>query len=116
MHELPIVNKILETVLCYAEEEKAKKVLSVHLVIGEMHDLLDEWVIKYFSFASRGTIADSAKIEIERTPIICQCGKCRELFISHLRENKQIQCPVCGSLEYVLQSGDELMLDRIEIR
>ncbi len=115
MHELPVVTQVLDIVLKHAEEEKAKKVISVELVIGKMHDLIPEWIEKYFAFASRGTIAEGTEVVIEQVPIICQCRKCKENFSVQLTSHPQKYCPCCGSDEFDLLTGREFELRKIEI-
>lgn len=115
MHELPVVREVLKTVLRYAEEDGAGQILRVYLVIGDMHDLIDEWVVKYFAFASRGTIAEGAEVIIERPPVVCRCNICQEYFIMHLRTCDQTGCPVCGSESFSLCSGDEFMIKGVEV-
>ena len=115
MHELPIVKGILNVVLNQAAENNAAAIKSVDLEIGEMHDLVPEWVEKFFRFASKGTIAEDAELRIHRRPIICKCDACGEYFVLHLRLEDQLHCPVCGSQEFQLISGRELQVLKIEV-
>ena len=114
MHELPIVKEVLKTVLRVAQEEKASKILKVTLEVGDMHDLVDEWVKKYFVFASRGTVAEGARIEIRRLPVICRCKACEELFVAHFRRIDSVVCPVCHCDSFSFVSGDELRIEKVE--
>lgn len=116
MHELPIIKRVLQIVLSYASEQEAKEVRSITLKVGEMHDLIPELVEKYFSYASRGTIAEKAKLKIMPLPIICTCNDCQKHFVYNLRYGETTQgCPVCGSKTLNLVSGNELSIDNIEI-
>jgi len=115
MHELPIVKQILSIVLRHAEENQAKKVTAVVLEIGEMHDLQAEWVERFFTFASRGTIAEGASIKVEKLPIICHCSKCNENFVLPLRTSDNLTCSVCGSDKFTPLTGKELFIKELEI-
>ncbi len=116
MHELPIVKKITEYVLHYAEQEEATRVRGVWLEIGSLHDLIDEWVIKYFAFATKNTIAEGADLHITRTPVICKCKACGEYFTVDIKQYDAVgACPVCQSADYDFTCGNELMIQRIEI-
>lgn len=116
MHELPIVKSVLETALRYAEEENATRIHKIVLVVGEMHDLVPEWVDKFFRFAAKGSIAEGGKIEIESLPIICHCKTCQENYILHTRgPEEEMCCPVCGSTEADRVSGDEFLIREIEV-
>lgn len=116
MHELPIIKKVLATTLRYAQENEAKKVVSVTLEVGETHDLIADLVMKYFHYASRNTIAKDAELIYHTLPIVCQCGQCSEHFVFHLRSGIRTEfCPVCGSDSFTFVSGNEFFIDNIEI-
>lgn len=116
MHELPIIKKVLNVVLSYASEQGAKEVRAVTLEVGEMHDLIPELVEKYFSYASRGTIAEKAKMKIIVLPITCKCNDCHKDFTFHLSYEEMTQgCPTCGGKDLARISGNELFIDNIEI-
>lgn len=115
MHELPIVQKIVEEVFVCARREGATRVTAVYLEIGSLHDLVEEWVQKYFSFACRGSIAEGAKLNIVRTPVICRCESCSEYFTVQLYAAEDVNCPCCGSNNYKISLGNELMIQRIEL-
>ena len=44
MHELPVINSILSVVLKHAAANQVKKVVAIHLQVGEMSDLEDAWM------------------------------------------------------------------------
>jgi hydrogenase nickel incorporation protein HypA/HybF len=58
MHELPITESILKIVLKHAEMNSARKVITVHLQVGKLSDLEDDWIQRYFDYLSKGTIAE----------------------------------------------------------
>ena len=64
MHELGVTRSIVDVVLRNACSQQAKQVLSVSLVIGEMRNLEEEWVQRYFDRCAKGTLAEGAKIKI----------------------------------------------------
>ena len=115
MHELPIVKKIIENVERYAREEQATRVLKVNLQIGCLHDLIDEWVEKYYVFASKDTILEGSKLHIRRTPVICACSDCKEYFTIDMKEQDTGECPVCGSKHYRFIFGNELIIQSVEL-
>lgn len=113
MHELPIVRQILSGVLSAAEQAGAVRVDRVVLEIGEMHDLIPEWVDKFFRYASRGTIAEKAELVIERPPLICRCAKCGEHFVLHPRASAVWACSNCGSRDFAMLGGEEFSIREI---
>ena len=69
MHELVIVEGILDTVIPEVKKYDVEKILSIRLKIGELSGIVESCVHEYFGIAAKGTIAEGAKIIIEKTPI-----------------------------------------------
>ena len=115
MHELPVVKELLETVLQVAEEEKAGKVLAVSLEIGGMHDLVEEWVIRFFDYINRGTIAEGAKLTVQKNPVLIRCRGCREGAVFDPHGHLEFTCPRCGAQEFDLINGNEFIIRKIEV-
>jgi len=117
MHELPITQSILDIVVKHAHTNNVKRVLSITLRIGELSDLDDEWIQKYFDYLSKDTVAEMAKLKIERAPVVMKCNGCSHSFEAKIRENKEIACPECGSTKnFTLISGREYYVKDMEVR
>ncbi|MCJ7747981.1 MAG: hydrogenase maturation nickel metallochaperone HypA, partial [Desulfobacterales bacterium] len=54
MHELPITESILNIVLKHAEMNSVRKVMAIHLKVGKLSDLEDDWIQRYFDYLSKG--------------------------------------------------------------
>ncbi|MDD5747753.1 MAG: hydrogenase maturation nickel metallochaperone HypA [Actinomycetota bacterium] len=112
MHELSVVESMVGVVLKHAEGNRAEKVTSINLVLGEMSTIMEEPVKFYFEILSKGTIAQGAELNFERKPLIARCSVCGKEF-------KVIEydftCPDCGSLETEIVSGREFRVESIEI-
>jgi hydrogenase nickel incorporation protein HypA/HybF len=115
MHELAVTESLLQVVLRHARAGGASKVLSVGVRIGEVSDLVDEWVRRYFDHLSRGTIAEGAVVRIERAPAMFRCGACGHNFPADPRTREAIRCPRCESEETALVSGREYLVQQIEV-
>ena len=115
MHELPITESILKVVLKHAHSNDARKVLTVRMRIGKLSDLADEWIQRYFDYLSKGTVAEGAKLDIERTPVVLECGACSTAFEVDTTKKEQILCPVCGGEGGALVSGREYCIKEIEV-
>lgn len=115
MHELPIVREILRTSLNYAQANDATHLHEIVLGVGELHDMAEEWVERYFEFASKGTIAEGAVIKINRYPVICCCKSCGENNLIHLHTMDKVACGACGSTEYDIISGKQMQIENISI-
>jgi hydrogenase nickel incorporation protein HypA/HybF len=115
MHELAVTEAILKVVLKHAMMNGAGRVVTISLRIGELTDLADEWLQRYFEYLSRDTIAAGAQIHIERVPIIFRCEGCGKDFPVRLGEMKNIACPACDSAKATLLSGREFTVRQIEV-
>ncbi|MCX7982141.1 MAG: hydrogenase maturation nickel metallochaperone HypA [Syntrophales bacterium] len=115
MHELPITEGILKIVLKHAARNKANKVVLVRLRIGRLCDLEAEWIQNYFSYLSKGTVAEGAKIEIERVPAVVICRSCGQEYEMKNDGLISFLCPNCGSQEVEIVSGREYFVSEMEV-
>lgn len=115
MHELPIVREVLKIAINHAEQNQGQKIISIRLGIGELHDVVEVWMQKYFEYVSKGTIAEGATLIVKSYPVICCCEKCKEFYTVNLHSAKAVNCPVCSAENYTLVSGREFMVEGIEI-
>lgn len=105
MHELQVTDRILAIVLRYAAAHSVTKVVSIQLKVGELSGFEDEWIQKYFDYQSKGTIAEGARLNIERIPIVMECAGCGHSYEVKIREIKDMKCPECASMKATLISG-----------
>ncbi len=115
MHELQVTEQILNIALKYADMNDVNRIISIELRVGEMSDLEDEWMQKYFDSLSEDTIAKGAKLKIEKTPVVMECDECAHSFQVNIREMKEILCPECSSKKCTLKSGREYYVKNMEV-
>ena len=115
MHELQVTESILAIALKHATANRVEKILSIQLRVGELSDLENEWIQKYFDYLSKDTIADGAILKIERTPVAMKCGNCSNSFTINVKEMKEINCPQCGDKRCTLTSGREYYIKDMEV-
>lgn len=114
MHELPVINSILKVVLKHAADNNVKKVVAVHLQVGELSDLEDKWMQQYFDSLAKDTIAQGARLVIERIPVVMKCSDCGMSYTVNMKEDKSLACPECGSNEHTMISGREYFIKNLE--
>jgi hydrogenase nickel incorporation protein HypA/HybF len=112
MHELAITQSMFDTVIQYAEKEKAKRVHCINLVIGEMTGIVGDSVRFYMDFLSKNTIAEGATLNIKSIPTQAKCRDCKNIF--KLDEFTWV-CPDCGGTNLEITGGKELFIESIEI-
>ena len=121
MHEMALVRTVLDEVLKICEDKPIAEVCTVHLTIGEMHDVVDAYVPGLFRYLARGTICENAEIVITRVPVRMRCNECGRVFEVDLhalsmKELQAIACPHCGAVrKYRMVSGREFRIENIEV-
>ncbi len=112
MHELPITQSILNIALHYAEEQNARHISHLYLVIGSQSTIMEDSVQLYWGLISRGTIAEGAALHFERVPSRMMCFECGYSFQA---ETETFVCPACQSARVQVAADDEFRLDAIDI-
>ena len=112
MHELAITEGIMEAAIPEAQKHGAKKVLEIRLKIGELSGVLPECIQYYFDIVSKDTIAEGAKLIVEKIPVTVCCKDCG---YEGVIDRKKIRCPECGSAELKLTGGREYFVDSLEV-
>ncbi len=115
MHELPITESILKIVLKHAEGNSVQKVVAVRLQVGKLSDLEDDWIQRYFDYLSKGTVAEGAKLKIERTPVTMRCNGCSASYETDIAGMADLVCPVCGEKGGTILSGREYTVKEMEV-
>jgi hydrogenase nickel incorporation protein HypA/HybF len=115
MHELSVTESILGIVIKHAKKNHVGKVVTIHLKIGELTDLVDEYIQHYFDYLSKGTIAEGAVLNMERSPVVFQCTDCKMQFHVSLKDSGKIVCSQCGGAKVSLVSGREFYIKHIEV-
>jgi hydrogenase nickel incorporation protein HypA/HybF len=118
MHEMAVVEDVLKVSLKHAGMNNASKIVSIVLRVGEMRDVIDEWMQRFFDFLSRGTIAEGAKLRIMRTPVLfrCACGETFPVTMDKIRESTKASCPSCNGKDTFFCSGREFEIIGIEVK
>jgi hydrogenase nickel incorporation protein HypA/HybF len=112
MHELSIVASLFDILNEKAKEQKAKKITKVKLKVGMLSGVVPELLESAFEIYKKDTIASDAKLEIETTSIKAKCKKCGFEFSP---EDFTIICPTCCSYQVKILSGEELLLEKMEL-
>lgn len=112
MHELAICQGLINQLDRIAAENNARQVEKIYLHIGPLSGVVPELLQSAFSIASADTVADQAQLIIEAMPIRIYCSQCDSE--SDVRANRLV-CAQCGNWQTTLISGDELLLQRVEL-
>lgn len=112
MHELSITESLLNTASDYARKNKAKKVTVLNLVIGELSGIMDESVQFYWDMISENTICGKSILHFDKRKAFMKCMACGNEFSL---DGELSPCPDCRSMDLKVISGNEFLLESIEI-
>jgi hydrogenase nickel incorporation protein HypA/HybF len=112
MHEQSIVESLLTLAFKNAEKAKARKILSIDLVVGDYTGVVEDAVNFYFGFLTKDTIAAGAKINYTHMPGQLRCRDCDLLFPLQKRDYR---CPKCEGRRVEIVGGRELYIENMEV-
>lgn len=112
MHELSVCQGLMQQVEAIAQQHGAKRVDKIVLQVGPLSGVVPELIQSAFTFASAGSIAELAELIIHSLPVRVHCQTC------HAETNAEVNrllCGACGDWHTRLISGDELLLQSVEL-
>lgn len=112
MHEYPVTKRIIEIAEEYAVKNDAKSIERINLVVGDYCGYVASSIELYFDIIAEGSLAEHAKLNIERVVPKLKCNSCGCLFE---REPFFFQCPKCGGEGSPTEIGKEFYIKSIEI-
>lgn len=113
MHELPMVENVVQVVCAKLDELKeTRAVTAVRLKVGKMSSAVPDCLCFYFEFLRKGTPLENASLEIEEIPVKAVCRVCGKEFEV---EGPIFFCPLCDSSRLEMIAGRELLVDSIEV-
>jgi len=112
MHELSLAQGIVDLVESEARAQHFSKVKAVHVVVGALASVEPEALAFGFDSVARGTVADGARLVLERPPGTAECMSCgAEVKLDSRGE----PCPGCGSYQLLVTAGEELRVSDLEV-
>jgi hydrogenase nickel incorporation protein HypA/HybF len=113
MHEMGIVQSIMEIVEQQAAFYKATRVVRVALEFGALTAVMPDAVRFAFSILSKGGPAEGAVVDITIIPIKVRCMDCSK---EHIMDVYQPFCPSCGSASLeIIEGKDEIRVAFLEV-
>ena len=113
MHELALMNAVVERVCATARAEHARRVTDIRLVCGEMSGVVPDALNFCFDICVAGTIAEGATLHVERMPAAWRCASCTT-DAATLPDDSGT-CPRCGTASLQLVQGREFSLASITV-
>ena len=113
MHELSVSQSILDIALRHANGAKARRIVAINLVIGDLTGFVDDSIQFYFDFLSKDTLAQDATLNFERIPARVRCTGCGAGYAPP--DSRLWTCPECQALGGDVIAGKEFHVASIEI-
>ncbi|MDD4802101.1 MAG: hydrogenase maturation nickel metallochaperone HypA [Syntrophomonas sp.] len=112
MHELSIMEGVMNMVRESAQQNGIMKVNKLKLVIGRLTMVLPDSLQFCFQVLSQDDLFRNAVLEVEPREVIMRCMECETQFA---REDPYCYiCPGCGANQVEIVQGRELFLDYYE--
>ena len=112
MHEFGIVQNIVDQAVAAGAKHGAKRITTIYLKLGQLNEIEPSTVEFLFAGMSRGTMAEGAKVETELVSSSLECRRCGHSFSATSRVTA---CPHCGSADYKVLKGDELIIESLDV-
>jgi len=113
MHELSVCLALVQQVTSIAQEKNAVAIDRVLIKIGPLSGIEPELLRHAYPLAAAGTLAGEAELVISPAEIVVRCRECGA--DSTVPANRLL-CSACGDFRTTLLSGDELLLQSVELR
>ncbi|GJM03018.1 MAG: putative hydrogenase nickel incorporation protein HypA 1 [Rhodomicrobium sp.] len=112
MHEMSICEGILQVLEAESQTKNFKVVKKVFVEIGPLSGVEVEALRFSFDVVMKGSLADTAVLEVIETDAKAWCMNCNEPVIIKQRFD---DCPQCGSAQIQVTSGEELAIKELEV-
>ncbi len=113
MHEMSLVQNIMEIVETQCCRHQVKKVTDIWLEIGPLSCVEPQAIEFCFEVSSKNTIMENCKIHFVPVPALAYCWHCEQMVEI---QSHQDACPQCGSIHLQKQGGDDLRIKEIAVK
>ena len=112
MHELSLCRHLLRTLEDQARCQRFRRVRAVRLAVGELAGVDLPALTFAYRVATRGTLAEGSRLEIDTIP---GAGRCPACGMEAPLARRHDPCPRCGAHGLVVTAGDELLIRELEV-
>lgn len=110
MHEIGLIQTVMDEISRVAGANGIERVTRVRLVVGRLNGALPDVLEFAFSILSPGTVFEGARLEIEPVPVRLKCHSCGAESAS---DEPAYFCSKCGARAEMV-AGRELYIDFFE--
>ena len=112
MHELAVAQALVEQVDALIDQHGATEASLIRVCIGPLSGVVPELLAQAFPLAAAGKRMERAILDFTRSAITVHCQACGEDSVA---EMNRLICGHCGDWHTQVISGDELLLESVEL-
>ena len=112
MHEMALCEGIVGIVEDAAAKQAFKRVKTIVVEVGALSHVAPEALEFCFEAVSRGTIAEGARMQIDR---VAGAGWCFDCSRTVALPERYAPCPDCGGRHVEVTAGEEMRVREMEV-
>ena len=112
MHELSVAQAMVEQIETIVREHHAQYATLARIRVGPLCGVVPELLAQAFPLAAAGSVAERVVMQVVDAPIRVRCQTCGAE--SEALANRLL-CGACGDWHTQVISGDELILESVEL-
>jgi hydrogenase nickel incorporation protein HypA/HybF len=112
LHEMSVCESVIQILNREAERHQFTRVKTVRIELGARSGVTPEAIDFCFRRMTKGTLADGARLELLREPLVAWCMNCGDLVSIKERYDA---CPQCRSYELQIGGTDTLRVTALEV-
>lgn len=112
MHELAVAQALVEQVESVIRQHHAAAATLIRVRIGPLSGVVAELLANAFPLAAAGSRMEHAVLDLVAAPITVRCETCGAQTEAAMN---RLVCGACGDWHTRIVSGDELLLESVEL-
>lgn len=114
MHEISLVQNLIEQLRQLAADNGAVKVLTVTMEIGPLSGVvIDSFQFGFDTLTAGDDLLAESRLVIRTPEAVCRCSDCGHIMVtSGIRPD---QCPLCGDKLLIPEGDNDLILRQVEM-
>jgi hydrogenase nickel incorporation protein HypA/HybF len=112
MDEHEVASQVLDIADQTAYRNAARRILSIHIVVGGRRGFDLNRLQQVFCESARGTVAEGAELRVRLLPVRHHCQNCGYNFDA---SNCECPCPGCGHPHTEMIGGEELRVLGVDL-
>ena len=112
MHEVALAQGIVDIVTAQARRDGFVRAKVVHVELGGLANVMPEALVVGFEAASRGTVAEGARLAFLHAAGKGWCMNCS----SEIEVSERVAlCPKCSSVKWIVTGGEQMRVTELEV-